>query len=354
MKMRKILIALTVAVIMVGPGLTGCSRASEHDTVKSAPALTQPAESHGDAKKAGDAVSAEKAKKEAAAAKKIVVARVNGADISMYELIRAMNIIAPKYIKEGEQPAPEETSKIRKEALDRLIFEELAVQQAIRDGINPRPGAVDDVVKQVRKNLGTEEAYKDYLNKHDLTEETLRRLIERSQRYEMITSNEIYRKVKVEEKTIKDEYEKEKSRYILPENFVVEDVSFLKGQDDEATKKKAEAILTAIKKNNYDVWKLVLDGTFIVRQTRITKERNPEIYKTMAKMKVGDLSGVIKDRDGLHIIKVNKKEGPRQANFEEAKAAIEPELLVPAQDKRKEEWERELKKNAKIVIMQRS
>jgi parvulin-like peptidyl-prolyl isomerase len=98
----------------------------------------------------------------------------------------------------------------------------------------------------------------------------------------------------------------------------------------------------------------VLGGTFIVRQTRISKERNPEIYKTMAKMKVGDLSGVIKDRDGLHIIKVNKKEAPRQATFEEAKAAIEPKLLVPAQDKRKEEWERELKKNAKIEIMQRS
>jgi PPIC-type PPIASE domain len=156
--------------------------------------------------------------------------------------------------------------------------------------------------------------------------------------------------VKVDDKLLRAEYEKEKGRYIIPDNFVVDDVFFLKGED-ESTKKKAGQVLETIRKNNNDVWKLILDGTFIVRQIRVTKEQFPEIYKTMAGMKVDDLSGVIKGKDGFHIIKVEKKEPAHLASFEEAKPTIEANFLVPAQNKRKEEWERELKKHAKIEII---
>ncbi len=345
--MRKIFIALSVAVFVFGPGVTNCLPAGENNTGKR-PDLIQPAESRGDEETAGT----RETKKEAEEAKEVVVARVNGVDVSMYGLIRAMNAIAPKYIKKGEQPDPGVTEKIRKEALDRLIFEELAVQQAIKEGINPKPEAIENVVKQVKKNLVTEEAYKDYLDKRDLTEDALKKLIERSQRYEMITAKEIYRKVKVDERLVRAEYEKEKKRYILPENLAVDDVLFLQGKDEDAARKKAGEVLDKIRRNNNDVWKLVLDGTFIVREMKITRERNPEIHKVITGMEVGDLSGVFKDKDGLHIIKVIKKEPPRQATFEEAKATIEPEFLVTAQDERREEWETELKKNARIERMQ--
>ncbi len=352
--MRKLLITLVVLTLLAVPGFMGCSKAAENKAPKGRPGATQPAEpakmkDEGAAKAEGAKNTAEE-KQSVEEAKKVVVARVNGADISMYQLIRAMNRVAPKYVHKGEEPTPEITARIRKEALDRLVFEELAVQQAKKGGINPKPDAVENVIKQVKKNMGTEEAYKDYLKKNDLTEDALKKLIERGQRYQMITAKEIYRKVKVDEKLVRAEYEKEKSRYMIPDNFVVDDVFFLKGKD-ESMKKKAGQVLETIKKNNNDVWKLILDGTFIVRQIRVTKEQFPEIYKTMAGMKVDDLSGVINGKDGFHIVKVEKKEPAHLASFKEAESTIEAEFLVPAQNKRKEEWEKELKKHAKIVIM---
>jgi peptidyl-prolyl cis-trans isomerase C len=350
--MRKILIILTIAVLIIAPDLAGRLHAAEKSARKT-PAVSK--ESAGNVKdeEAAKAIEAEKIgeAKKAEEAKMVIVARVNGVDINMFMLTRAMNRVAPKYIKEGEAATPETTEKIKKEALDRLIFEELAVQEAIKEGINPTPDAIDKVVAQVRKNLGSEQAYKEYLDKFDLTEEALKKLIERSQRYEQITANEIYRKVKVDEKLVRDEYEKEKDKYILSENFVVEDVLFLQGKDEAATRKKANEVLETIKKNNNDVWKLVLDGTFIVREINIKKERFPEIYKTMAGMKVGDLSGVIKDKDGLHIINVKKKEPSRPLTFEEAKNTIELKFLVPAQNERREAWEKELREKAKIEVM---
>lgn len=364
--MKKLLIALMVAVIMVAPGLTGRLFAGERITKDEAqkskeigmstkPVRNEKTNEGGvraaEIPKAEAAKKTEEELKAAEEARKSIVARVNGVDISMFMLVRAMNRISPKYVKAGETLAPETTEKIRKEALDRLIFEELAVQEAIKQGINPEPEAIGKVVAQVRENAGSEQAYREYLEKSFLTEETLRKMIERSQRYELITAREIYGKVKIDEKLLRDEYEKEKGKFILPENFVVEDVFFLQGTDETAARKKADGILKTIRKSNNDVWKLVLDGTFVVRKIPVIKEKHPEIHNAMTDMKVGDLSGVIKDKDGFHIIKVSKKEPSRQLTFEEVRNAIEPRFLVPAQDRRKEEWERELREDAKIEIM---
>lgn len=365
-KMRKTLITLSVAVILVVPGFTGWLFAGENIARSDAPVLKPIAVSEessgaekmdkGEAKaaegrKAEEAKQAEEERKAVEEAKKNIVARVNGADINMFMLTRAMNRVAPKYIKEA--PTPETTAKIRDEALNRLIFEELAVQEAIKQDINPAPEAIEKVVDQVRKNLGPGQDYREYLVNNNLTEDTLKKLIERSQRHEIITAREVYRKVKVDEKLLQDEYEKEKGKYILPENLVVDDVWFMNLKDD-AARKKAEEVLNTIKRKDNDFGKLMLDGTFIVRKIKVKKEKYPEIHKAMAGMKVGDLSGVISDKDGLHIIKVSKNEPSRQATFEEARGTIEPKFLVPAQEQRTEEWEKELRKNAKIEISKNS
>jgi len=356
--MRKIFVALTIAVIMTAPGLTGRPFAGEPGAKISAEEQKgERAEVKAEDAKAAEVRKAEEAKqagaekKAAEEAKKNIVARVNGAEINMFMLVRAMNMVASKYIKEGEEASPETTLKIRKEALDKLIFEELAVQEAIRQGINPAPEAIDEVLAQVRKNVGTEEAYREYLDNANLTEDSLKKLIERSQRYELITAREVYGKVKVDEKLLQAEYEKEKGRFVLPDNFVVEDVFILQGKDEEAARTKADELLQTIRKKNNDVWKLVLDGTFIVRKLNVRQEKHPELYKAVSNMKVGDLSSVIKDKDGFHIIKVTKKEPSRQLTFEETKSSLEPKFLVPAQEQRREEWKRELREKAKIEIL---
>lgn len=352
------MIMLLTTMLFTSGALLGC-KTTEKKAVPSVDAIAPNAseETTGDVNKDEEAVKAAEAKKAEEAmkaveeAKQIIIAKVNGADINMFMLVRAMNRVAPKYVKKDENATPEITKKIQQEALDRLIFEELAIQQAIKQGINPTPEDIEKVVAQVKENTGSEEAYKEYLDNAYLTEDTLRKLIERSQRFEMISAREIYGKVKVDDKLIQDEYEKEKSKFVLPDNFVVEDVLFLQGSDEEATREKAGEVLESIRKKNNDVWKVVQDGTFIVRKIKITKEKYPEIYKTMTDMKPGDLSGVIKDKDSFHIIKVIKNELSRQATLEEARPVLEPRFYVPAQDQRKEEWGRELRKDAKIEIM---
>lgn len=160
----------------------------------------------------------EEMKKGVREAKTLVIARVNGADISMYSLVREMNLVAPKYIGPGQRTTPEMDERIKKEALDRLIFDELAVQEARKQGITVRPEAIDGIISKVRENHGSESAFREYLEMRGLSEDELRSTIERGHLFEMITAREIYGGIKVDEKALRERYGKEKGNLMTKGN----------------------------------------------------------------------------------------------------------------------------------------
>ena len=81
----------------------------------------------------------------------------------------------------------------------------------------------------------------------------------------LIYNREVLDQVAVPEEQLKAEYEKEKDRYMKPEKVTVVDVYLLK-DEGKASQKKAKELLKKIKADpNKDPWKLVLDGTFMVR-----------------------------------------------------------------------------------------
>jgi len=129
--------------------------------------------------------------------KKTIVAKVNGVPISVDELVREMNTIAPQYVKPGQKTDPPTDEKIRKEALDRLIYRELAVQEAKRQGMKAPKGAVAEELKKIKAEMKTEDAFRQNLAKSGITEEELKRQIERNILVEMIAEKEIFGKVKL-------------------------------------------------------------------------------------------------------------------------------------------------------------
>ena len=125
-------------------------------------------------------------------AKKIVVARVNGVAITLKDLINRMNQFASVYVPESHERTPEIDQAVKQEALDILIFRELAVQEAVRQGMTVPTETLDKFIQDLRKGLGSEDAYHDYLRKTDNTEESLKKEFERNQLFDMISSKEIY------------------------------------------------------------------------------------------------------------------------------------------------------------------
>ena len=127
-------------------------------------------------------------------------ASASNTDITMHELILEMNQIGPLFIKDPGQRTPEVDKKVRETAIDILVFRELAVQEAVRQGIKAKPSAVEEARKQLKQDLGSEDNYRNYLQKMALTEESLGRMLKRDILFNKITAKEIFQKAKANDK----------------------------------------------------------------------------------------------------------------------------------------------------------
>ena len=68
--------------------------------------------------------------------KKVTTVNVNGAAITEFSVLREMNAAAPRYLASGQKRTQELDAKIRRDAINVLITQELAVQEAGRRGMN--------------------------------------------------------------------------------------------------------------------------------------------------------------------------------------------------------------------------
>ncbi|MBI5741432.1 MAG: SurA N-terminal domain-containing protein [Nitrospirae bacterium] len=126
--------------------------------------------------------------------KEIIVAKVDGSDVTMKDLISAMNRLAPKYVKDPRDIDPEIDQKVKQEALDLLIFRELALHEAARQGLRAAPEEVEETMKKIKENMGSDDAFRKSLSLSGNTEESLRRQIERDHLFRMITDKEVLQK----------------------------------------------------------------------------------------------------------------------------------------------------------------
>jgi hypothetical protein len=148
--------------------------------------------------------------------KKMIEAKVNGVPISRFDLVEEMNAVAPQYMKPGQKRDIKTDEKIRKEALDRLIYRELAVQAAKKQGMKAPAEAIAEELKKIRAERKTEDAFRQNLSKSGITEEDLKRRIERNILVEMITEKEIFGKATVDLDKAKKVYEKRRESFKRP------------------------------------------------------------------------------------------------------------------------------------------
>lgn len=280
----------------------------------------------------------------------VVVARVNGADITADALKSMMKHMIGR--KGQGSPRPEDVEALRKKALDRLIFQELAYQKAMAQGLTADPKEVDSTLTALKTKLGGEKAYEAFLKEQAENEAGLRRQIERGLVIKQIFDKKVIEGISISEDELRKEYERDKEAYFRPEKVVVLDIVFFLDTHDKASIAKAEKVREMVEdEENKDPWKLVPDGTFVVRELEINKQREKELYEAAIKLKPGELSGVVTTPDSLHVLKLKQYAPEKQFTFDEVKKAIEAKLKVKAEKERLREWETELREGAKIEMV---
>jgi parvulin-like peptidyl-prolyl isomerase len=283
-------------------------------------------------------------------AKNIVVATVNEAPITMDAVVRMMNRM--KVPNHGELP-DNYLNEVRSAAVQRLVLQELAYQKAKKSGVTVDQKDIDEIIASFREKMGGEKGAAEFLAKEGLAQVDLNAQVRRSLMLEKIYAREVAAKAVVSEEDLKREYDKEKMNLILPEKVKVTDIVVFSKDDENKAQQKARDLRTRVTGDkDQDPWKLVLDGAFLVRNMdlRAGQEKNRQLYLAAKAMKPGEVSDVIKNDEGYHVIKLTEWSPEKQLTLEEAKPTLEVRLKGAAQQKRLDAWSEELRKDAKIEI----
>lgn len=336
-----------VLALSVVIGLAGVARAEE---AKGKDAAAAPAANTEQVKTASPGDKQQPAKAGGQDLKDVVAARVNGVAISLDAVVNMANRLNAQMAHAHSNGGPD-IQAVQKEALDRVIIQELAYQRAMAAGIKVEQKDIDDAVVKIKAGMGGEEGYKKFLANEKMTGESFRADVARGLAMQRIHAREVVDKVSVSEDQMKEEYDKEKSKFLQPERISLIDIVIFSDASDKDSGDKVKGILEKLKAGDNDPLKLVPDSTFAVREYTTNKDTDKELIGAAKKLKVGEISGVIKARDSLHIIKLKEYVPEKQFAYAEVKGMIEAKLKSDAEMKRMNEWVAELKKNAKIEIL---
>ena len=145
-----------------------------------------------------------------------IAATVNGVPITMAAVDRAVEGKVPRISGHGTISAGRRTV-LRAEVIEDMIAEELIVQEAKRQGLKASPSAIDDEVAKVKKRFPDAARYTQALARNGMTEEGVRRGIERYLLAKTAFDREVTAKVEVTENTMRAHYDADPSRFVVPE-----------------------------------------------------------------------------------------------------------------------------------------
>lgn len=287
-------------------------------------------------------------------AKEESVATVNGVAIPQSDLLRMMVNIQMAAQQEGRRLSQAEVVSWRKKVLDQLIGNELLFQEARKAKLSVDPKLIDQFIAQARSRFPSDVEFKRALSRKQLSEQILRKEIERDKLVEMYLSERFLKTSTPSEETIKKYYDAHPERWSeIRARHILVAFDANAPATKAAARKKIDDILARLKKG--------ADFATLARQNSScpSKERGgdldfftrgqmvPEFSKAAFALSPGQLSGVVETKFGFHIIKAEEK---RTLSYAIMKDRIREELLGEKMEELAGRHVADLRKKARITV----
>jgi peptidyl-prolyl cis-trans isomerase SurA len=268
------------------------------------------------------------------------VARVNGVVLTQRDLLTQMVEMFPYSAQHGGFPKDMEP-QIRRGAIDMIIFNELAYQEAKRRGMTVAPARVTSTATKFRKRFPDAQTYKQYLQlEANGSPKVMRAKIERALLIQDFLSKEVTKKARPTQAQLKQYYDNNGQKFDRKEMFHIQSVSVIppEGANAEALKQARRKAEDAAKKaketKSYEEFGLlaekVSEDDFRVNmgdhKPTGFDQLPPEIVKTAKAMKPGDVSDLIQLGSAYTIFRLVAHTPAGKIPFTEAKSKLEKDL----------------------------
>lgn len=283
----------------------------------------------------------------------IVVAKVNGTEINMEQLMRTMNHISRT--KHGSaEVSPLLAEKIKQEAIDQLVIEELAVQTAHAKIKNISPEQIETKIQAIKKNYKTAETFQNYIQNEFGGMDGLKKHLQRSLPLELFITQEFGSKVEVSDQEVEQTYNATKAKSYVTDEFVqVNDLLFfLDPSASESTATIEKIKQTIIDKYDNNPNNFSDEGTFTLQKNLpLDRIKNKALYEAAKSLKEYGWSAPINVEGNLHIVQLIGYKPAINKSLKDVAPQLKQQIRQEKQQAMLNTWMAGLKEGAKIEIM---
>ncbi len=268
-----------------------------------------------------------------------VAAIVNQEIITLSEVERMIDPLKSEIDAEDRFVRRNRLNELSRMALERLIEERLIDQEARKVGIKVSPKEIDSAIEEIKmRNLATQEELEKALAQEGLTLEGFKKEIEKK----IARTKMIQWAVKIEpnvgEKELINFYLKHSDRYRTEETYRPGHILFkipkeATPEEVREIRKKCQKVYEKLKAGE-DFGELAI----LYSEDLSSKDRGdlgffkkgellPAFEREALKLKVGEVSGIVRTEFGFHLIKLLDRKGGAPLPFEEVREKVRQDYL---------------------------
>jgi peptidyl-prolyl cis-trans isomerase SurA len=291
-----------------------------------------------------------------------VVAVVNQEIITLSEVEKWTNPLKDEVVTKDRLEKHKQVEKLYRQVLEKLIEEKLVDQEVKKIGIKVSTKEIEATMEEVKQRNGvTQEDLEKALTNEGLTIETYKKQIEKGLQRQKLIHWSVKIETKVGDDELKDFYKKNIDHYPANETYRPAHILFIIPK--EATpeeigeiRKKAQKVLEKIK-GGEDFGEMALHYS----EDASNKNRGdlgylkrgelvPTFEREALRLKIGEVSEIVRTEFGFHIIKLLDRKGTDPLPFEEAKEKVRAEYYENEMEKAFRQYIATLKEKSVIEI----
>ena len=290
------------------------------------------------------------------------VAKVNGTILTEADLVREEYAIFP-YARQHNGIPKELETEIRQGAMKMMIFEELVYQEALRRKMTVPAASMQKAENDFLKTFPSPEAFNEFVqSEFHGSHELLDAKIRRSLLIDSFLRSEVKSRSVISPAEVRAFYDKNPARFQVPESFIFQTISVippanatadqLKEARARADKEQREAKATKTNNEFGLLAEKVSDDDYRVMegQHKATPvdQLPPQVVKTLAAMKVGDVSGVIQVGQIFTILRLNAHTPAGKEKFDDVKANLTKQLQQSKTNQLRAALDQKLRQSASV------
>jgi len=281
---------------------------------------------------------------------KIVVAKVNGKEISKSEFDRLLSV----YCQQNKKKIEDISQKERQNLLDRMVQNYLLEAEGIKRALTVPPELVEKEVSTYYNRFNGEKGFTELLKKEGVTLEKFKSDLAKNLLIHITINDEIGKKAVVTDQEAQKYFQDNEQHMKTPVKVQASHILFSSQKDDKKALNKAKDVLKLAKANN-DFAKLAKDHSECPSSQKggdlgnfVKGQMVPEFEKAAFEMKVGEISDLVKTQFGYHIIKKISQTSQQKLDYKSVENHIKNDLKLQQGEKIIASLTKKLQKESKV------